>query len=147
MIPDEARIIKLFSIRNIFPIIKLKIYGFKFNPKDYEKPLFRMQLINKIYEYFPIIFSSIGIEAECEHVQLTPNYINNLCRLGIIEISESIIADHNLYEKLENHLDIQEFKRIFDEKEPEKTVIFERGMLGVTILGKQFCKSCSFDRN
>lgn len=149
MTPDEAMIVKLFATKNVFPLINIKIYDFKFNEQEYDKsPLLKMRLLDRSYRYLPINFSAIGIEAACEHNQLTPYYINNLCRLGLAEVPEGAsIADTNLYEILENQSDIQEFKQHLEEKEPNKTVTFQRGILGVTPLGKQFCTACAIERN
>jgi len=142
--PDEAKIIKLFREYSFFAVVTIRIYDFKYSDKVNDSPLYKLKLLKSDYIEAPIYLSLIGYDSKCEYSGLTPYYINNLCRLGLTEIIPGRqINDANLYEKLENHPDIQELKKYDEEQYPDKTVMFNRGLLQVTPFGKQFCISCT----
>lgn len=138
MTPDEARIVQLFSSRQSFPVISMILYD-KADPGGTRFPLF-------------VHFSLLGYEAECAHPELTPNYLDNLVRLGLAEINT--IYDYEseepgFYKPLLEH---PEFDRLsgphtsilFSDKEEDKTKRFEikKEVLRVTTLGRQFCAAC-----
>ena len=57
-------------------------------------------------------FSLLGVEAGCEHPHLTSNYLENLCRLALMEMPEGrSYADKSVYEPLENHPEVLALKK------------------------------------
>lgn len=86
MSPDEAKILQFFSVNGAQPLIDVKA---NIQPQGF----------HIMYRNFSLIGRKVG----CEHQQLVPNYIDNLCRLGILEIPPNryIITD-GLYEELES---------------------------------------------
>jgi hypothetical protein len=135
MSPDEARIMRLFAVRAMFPMIDVRLHR-----KDQEG-----------YEYLRRSFSSIGNQAGCSVPDLTPNYLDNLSRLGLIEspgahtsLSPSI-ATPNTYEPLEQ---ADEIKLIKQEAEAlGARVECGRTFVRVTDLGKQFCQACVVEKS
>ena len=122
--PDEAKILNFMPIKQDFkagePIIDI----------CYEK-----ENRDGIFIYFSNI-SVIGFEAGCEYPQNVPTYINNLCRLGIFEISNEELADTWRYEKIENSPFYMELKSQI------KNCIPRKRMFRLTDLGIAFCCVC-----
>lgn len=95
-----------------------------------------------------INFSLLGSQASLEFPDLTPTYIDNLCRLGLIEFFPHGMAytENHIYEALENTPQIQDMK--FEiERNPELRCVLVRKGLSVTELGKQFINSCVNPKN
>lgn len=87
-------------------------------------------------------FSQLGVIAQCEFPQMTPTYIDNLCRLGLAEIPAMYqYTGKGVYDPLENAPDIQLMKSQI-EQNPEFKFSFDRKGLRVTELGKQFGHIC-----
>jgi Abortive infection alpha len=128
--PDEARIMRLFAVRQSFPIIDLHIYRDE-KPNEYE-----VGLVN---------YSHIGNESGCEHLHLTQAYIDNLCRVRLLEIHNEAIATPDTYEPLEGDSDLDEVK-LNIEKSGRK-FRFKRKILWITIWGRQFSHACIVEKN
>jgi hypothetical protein len=95
--PDEARI---FTYLNQYP------------DKQPEKglPYFDIHIPARDgYDVIDRNISHLGTDAECEHAELTPSYIDNLCRLELLgKVTEgSYIADPKAYKRLEKDPDIK----------------------------------------
>jgi hypothetical protein len=126
MTSDEAKILKVF-IPNIYkPIIDVKL-KMKMGTKGEH---------NLLYNY-----SAIGQEAKCEHVDLVPNYIDNLCRLGLLTMpSGRHLVGDNSYDILIGTKEYQDFKT---GHETEHTTTVEiRKYIELTKLGAQFREAC-----
>lgn len=130
MSPDEARIMR-FLVRYIYyPVIDVK----STNTTDHS---FEVRMRHA---------SMLGIDAGCQHPELTTNYIDNLDRLGLIEVDAiSSIYPPDCYGPIEQHRDV---KRMVDEinKLENRRSEIERMRLGVTALGRQFIQSCVLDK-
>lgn len=129
--PDEARIIRLFYKlrRRDFPIISIhhrERYGGE-SAKSF-----------KIIKHH---FSLLGEEAGCEFSEPMPRYIDNLCRLRIVEIVEARIHDDSSYDALVGHPDIV---RLVEELNSDKNweARINKEILAVTEYGTQFCRAC-----
>lgn len=129
MSPDEARIMKFLATSEDQPLINVKAVL-----KDGGFQILRRHV------------SLIGVKANCEHAPLAAIYLDNLVRLGLIEIPTfSRITADEPYSEIEEH---PEFKSILDDsmKNPTYTIEVERILLFVTDLGKQFIRSCVIDK-
>jgi len=91
MAPDEAKIMRFFATRRPYPVVDLKII-FKEDAASFT--------LNRNV-------SLIGVDAGCEHVALAATYLDNLCRLGLIEVPFSHqIKDEKTYEPIETHSNV-----------------------------------------
>lgn len=129
--PDEAKIVRLLVNEKPFPLIDVR---WDFKNQTETKKGGKVALVN---------FSLLGIEAGCEYPDLTPTYINNLCRLGLCDIPPFITyTATQTYEPLENYPTVIEVKNTLEANE-ELRVSFNRKALMVTPMGKQFCDICA----
>lgn len=129
--PDEARIMRLFAVRQRFPMIDLHTY-YDEKPNEYA-----VALVN---------YSHIGKEAGCEHLHLTQAYVDNLCRVRLLEIQNGVsIAAPGIYEPLESDLELDDIK-LNVEKNGCKFQ-FNRKILEITIWGRQFNHACVVEKN
>lgn len=130
MSPDEARIIRLFATSKSFPLIDLKA-------KNISEGNYKLLLRN---------YSHIGREAACEHQDLVQSYLDNLCRLGLLEIPPGkTLADVAAYEVLESANELAALKEQID-ADGDHTIDFERKTVVTTMLGKQFCEACVIEK-
>ena len=128
--PDEAKIMKLYATENMQPLIDIKA--------NIQPTGFRILSRN---------FSFIGQKANCEHVELTPNYLNNLCRLGLLEIPhDCYIIAKDIYEELESDKQLDEIKQHIEATDG-LSIGFNRKEIGLTDLGSQFCLACVIDKS
>ena len=88
MTPDEAKLMRLFAQVKPFPVIDLVR---TFEAKEGSQCVLRH-------------FSLLGHEADCANPDQTPSYIDNLCRLGLIELpAYAWYANQGVYDVLERH--------------------------------------------
>lgn len=128
--PDEAKLLKLFSYHRPFPLLDVRRESIEAGKGG-----------NDVL----VSFSTLGEEAGCEHINLTPSYLDNLCRLGIIEIPTFYeYMSPNVYDHLENHPTILIVKEQIDKIQNQRCEIQRRG-LRVTQLGRQFISICVQD--
>jgi hypothetical protein len=131
MCPDEARIMKWLAVDEACPLVNIK----SVSNKD------RSYMVTHRY------VSLLGVDAGCEHVPLTPNYIDNLERLGLVQIdSMSILHDDEVYKRIEEFPQIKGIIEDLNKTEERKSEVQRIG-LQVTDLGKQFIRSCVIDKN
>jgi Abortive infection alpha len=124
--PDEGRIIKLFSEKHSVPLIDVhRLHLEKLNA-------FETILVN---------YSHLETDASCEHSQLVPSYIDNLCRLRLVEIvDDAHIAEPNTYELLENDSQMEAIKAT--SPNVSQHIRFKRKILQRTVFGQQFINAC-----
>jgi len=129
MTPDEADLMSFFARNTNFPLINV-----------------RAKLKNGIGGFDRLRhFSHLGIKAGCDYPELTPSYLDNLSRFGLIEIKDdTYYTDKNIYEPLEKDAVIIEIVEKIN-KEGDKTPEIIKGILDVTELGKQFIAACVLD--
>lgn len=131
MCPDEARIMRFLASNPYCPLVNIKSV---FN-KD--------QSFHIIHRHL----SLLGLDAKVEHPPLTSNYIDNLERLGLVQVENMTrIKEEAVYARIEEH---PEVKKIIDDlkKIEERRVEIEKIRLGVTDLGKQFIRACVTDKS
>ena len=133
--PDEARIMRLASTKAMFPVIEVRN-------------------VHTTTNHFSTIFhnfSSVGKEAGCDHPAMTPAYLNNLCRLGLLDLPGQgsfgmpTLTAPNTYEPLENDEEIIAQKKQVESVEGHQ-IQFRRGMVLVTSFGRQFCQACVIEK-
>jgi hypothetical protein len=135
MSPDEARIIQVLASTGVSPMVSVGTQYFRGLSEEF----------NHLDVEFLKNFSLLQYEANCSHPELFPSYLDNLNRLGLVQIKENYyLAGKNVYEHLENHPRIIES---LSELEPEPDSIrqvpaLRREALFLTNLGQQFCATC-----
>jgi len=130
MSSDEARIMRLFVTRSGYALIDV-------NAKEANRTGYEIALRN---------FSFIGREAGVCNPELTPNNLDNLCRLGLLEVPPFLtIADSPEYEMLEASEEIQKVKMQI-ESLTDKTFDVDKKCIRLTALGRQFCNVCVVDK-
>jgi hypothetical protein len=133
--PDEAKLVGLFVHDTALPLLKVR-WEYK-NPTP-EKTGGKDVLVN---------FSRLGEMAQCEFPQLTPTYVDNLCRLGLAEIPPMLhYTEKGVYDQLENAPEVQQ-QKLQIEQNPELTCVLEQKTLRVTELGKQFARICVLQKS
>lgn len=90
-------------------------------------------------------FSNIGAEAGCKYPELTPQYIDNLCRLGLLQIPAGrYLFGPNAYDVL---IKTKEYDRLKEDFDTELTALTEiKRYVELTELGIQFKEACVNDR-
>jgi len=128
--PDEAKLLKLFAERRAFPLLDVRRESTEAGKGG-----------NDVLKYF----STLGEEAGCENANLTPSYLDNLARLGLIEIPPFLeYTAPNVYDHLETHPAVVSVKQQI-EKVPNQKCEIERRGAQVTQLGRQFISICVID--
>lgn len=126
--PDEARLMKYFSTGDRLPVITLRV-------EFTDSPGGRDILVN---------FSIFAEEAGCENPHLTPSYLDNLARLGLIEIPDKFYTAPDAYEVLENHPSVVEAKEQINSVVGRRAEV-QKKLVDITQLGQQFIKACVTD--
>lgn len=129
MSPDEAKILKLFTVDQACPLIDVKAVK---------------------QEAFLILkrnFSFIGKHAGCKYQELVPNYLDNLVRLGLLElIPNRYILGEGIYEPLQESKELDLIKQKIEDIQ-DATLGFDKKKIELTDLGKQFCSACVIDKS
>ncbi|MHB2246696.1 DUF4393 domain-containing protein [Pseudomonas fitomaticsae] len=125
---DEAKLIRSFlDPDEAFPIVTVKA-------ADAEKSDGSWDIAVNV--------SLLGENACIDLPDFTPSYIDNLCRLGLIEIREDwAYTDATIYSELESSSKIAAYKTLI-EKEWGKFFSLERRAVHLTNLGRQFGDVC-----
>jgi len=120
--PDEAKLIRALQSQPDFPVIHVKQYM-----KD-----------QKTYNDIAINYSDLG-EKFCEIPDGIYSYLNNLCRLGIIDIDYGIYCT---YKGAYTELDLK-FRTTREEWEKSGgTIKILHGLMELTHLGRDFAEIC-----
>lgn len=122
--PDEARLLTVFTTNDNFPLIDI-------------------QAIDDSGGYITIYtnHSHIANIVEIVNKKLMPNYIDNLCRLGILNIPPDVFLNKDEpYKALENDKDFSIARDLIREMMNNK-VQFKRKILKLTNYGGLFVKS------
>jgi hypothetical protein len=134
--PDEAKLVKLFELKIPYPLIDVR-WEYKKPNREEGKYGGVSVLVN---------FSLLGYIAGCEFSQMTPTYIDNLCRLGLAEVQDSEYTAKGVYDAVEVFPEVQQEKAKIENNPELKAVIVRRG-LHITELGKQFVRVCVTPKN
>lgn len=91
-------------------------------------------------------YSNIGIEAGCIYPDLTPKYIDNLCRLGLLNIPAGRhLIGENTYDLLIKN---EYFTKLKEKYETENTQIIEfKKYIELTELGILFQEACIIEKS
>lgn len=128
--PDEGLILKVFASAQQFPVIDVKLK----NKKE------------KGYSILHRSVTTLGSVASCNHQQLTENYLDNLCRLGILEIPSGLhLTAKNAYDAIINDPTIQQLQAQFEGDE-HRSIDFDEKLIRVTGMGRQFINACVVDK-
>jgi hypothetical protein len=127
--PDEGRILYLFTGRQVFPLINVQL-----------------KIPSGGYHVLHRNVTTLGIQARCDHPELAPNYLDNLCRLGLLEVPTfRRINGDEAYATLLGDPGIVSLKNSFQgDKGP--SLQFDYGMVESTNLGQQFIRACVVDK-
>lgn len=129
--PDEAKILREIQKGPLYPLIHLQYV----RPDNKGE---REELSN---------FSDIGYKIGCEYPEWIAQYLNNMERLGLIQISKgSFLINKELYEPLKTHPFIVPYLnqgRII--LKGYSTYKFTERYYGISDFGKSFCKICIGD--
>lgn len=131
MTADEGLILRVF-IPNVYkPIMDIKLKIKKGDGGEHN-------LVSNL--------SNIGIEAGCKYPDLAPQYIDNLCRLGLLQMpSGRHLIGANAYDTLTKTKDYEDFKTKY---ESEHTTIREiKKYIELTDLGTLFREACIIDKS
>jgi hypothetical protein len=125
--PDEAKILIYMSKNYISPVVDIK--------RTMEDGGYQVIYSNQ---------SFIPENSGCSHTDLGPIYLDNLCRLRIMEIPPGVAVAPNLYEKLESWFDeFEESKEVL--ANGNKVFRVQRKIISLTEFGKQFISACIKD--
>lgn len=127
--PDEAKLVGLFVHDGALPLITVR------NEYRGSDPLraggFDL-LVN---------VSTLGQQTGCEHLELMPTYIDNLCRLGLAKVPDTYrYTIPGIYDPLEESM--KEVVQAVAASNPERHGVIVRKALIVSPLGKQFANIC-----
>lgn len=123
--PDEAKIVALLAQKTQLPVLNVR----EQEPSD---PSVRATVLRT--------FSLIGEEAGCQHPDLTPTYIDNVCRLGLAEIQHSAIRGSYAYQELQQQPKVMAV--VHDLAKQRRQAGMHPGTLSITSLGETFCFVC-----
>ena len=127
MTSDEARLMRLFQQNRPFPTISI-----------------RRELADGKHTGGVTInrnVSHLGSEAGCAFPAQTPVYLDNLSRLGLVEMPEMHYTGEGVYDALEKDPSVVGLKQAL-EVPNQWTVTFKRGGVWLTEFGKQFARVC-----
>ncbi len=128
---DEAKILKLFSHGNFHPHPLIDIQARKGGDMGGN-----LILLN---------FSTIGEEAKCDLPLSTPAYLDNLCRLGLLEIPAlTEMKRAGAYSSVEEHSFVKIVLKQIDDRPDREPKIF-RKCIRTTEFGNQFITTCIID--
>lgn len=128
--PDEGLILKVFASAQQFPVIDVKLK----NKKE------------RGYSILHRNVTRLGSVANCNHQQLVENYLDNLCRLGILEIPSGLhLTAKNAYDAIINDPTIKQLQKQFEGNE-HHTIDFDKKLIRVTGIGRQFINACVVDK-
>jgi hypothetical protein len=127
MTSDEAKIMTFMATRVDYPLINTKAVLKNDN--------------GFIYKLFHV--SLIGKDSGCEHPHFAPNYLDNLCRMKLLEIPQEmyLVGDH-LYDPIISHKQVQEDKKRWETNENIARYDIEKCKVTITGFGKQFARAC-----
>jgi hypothetical protein len=130
--PDEAKLIAYFLEDLPFPLVTLRSQHSNFELGGYD---------------VAVNVSLFGRNANLEFPHLTPTYIDNLTRLGLVSTPKDFhYIDKGLYKELEASSELESCKKNAIVKEGYVFKVYQHG-LKVTNLGEQFGKVCVKNRH
>lgn len=93
------------------------------------------------FRNFTVLGERVGVS---DYVRI-PNYLDNLCRLGLLEIPASYtLVGENIYKHLDEHPIVKAICESIDNEEGRKSELVHKTII-VTGLGRQFINACVVD--
>ena len=135
MSPDEAKIVRLIAKEEELPFLEVQV---AVGPG-----------LEAGYRSAHRSFSFIGQQAGCDYPELTPGYLDNLERLGLLEVPPRgmmarHLADAELYKSLEEAPEIGRLRKEAETK--DQSVHLTKSYCGLTNLGSQFVQACVLEK-
>lgn len=130
MSPDEAKIMRLFATEASVAVVAVQ----------------EIQNGTRSYRTVARNFSRVGVEAGCENPTLAPSYLDNLGRMGLIQLPPPgalggvVLADKSRYKPIEEDPSIADFKAQIESRGNELQL--SRSVVELTELGQMFCQAC-----
>jgi hypothetical protein len=129
MTPDEALVMQLLAASQTVPMITVGVGFNMLNPVT-------------VHSERLLHFSSVAEESGCAHPDLWSTYLNNLSRLGLVEVKEgALMGSEAAYEALVKHPTVTSLV-----SEIEAAGIgfatSRNEFIQLSALGQQFCKAC-----
>jgi len=132
--PDEARLLKVFATETSIPLVDVKALA----PVSNSDKGFIIALPN---------FSKLMSDGFLENPQMFSTYINNLCRLGLLQIPHGLeFSDSSFYNELENHALLDSLKEKIKASNRSE-IEFVRKVVEITSYGKQFLENVVVDKD
>lgn len=128
--PDEARIIVLLCEEGPQPIVAVRA----------------APLIGRGAQTVLENVSLVGEQAGCHRPELTPAYVDNLCRLGVTERHDEELVGNEDYEVLASRREVTEAEETIHEERNQRASV-DRGQLRLTRLGQLLCEVCLAGRS
>lgn len=141
MLPDEARVLRVFTFQRFIPLVTLRVYPHLAQIHHVDESRGTNVVLSN--------YSLIGTEAACDLPDRTPTYLNNLIRMGLLEIpsqekvTESALTPWDSYNKIYAS---GEFKQIVSQVEArwkQKPILIEKGVK-LTPLGTEFKRAVDY---
>lgn len=129
MSPDEAKIMQYLAQRPSQPLIEIRLAK-----NDYSFAVVHRQV------------SLLGFYSGCDYPELVATYIDNLKRLGLLDVPDGRYMKNNeAYKAIEEHPYVV---GLIDplKSSPDAKVKIERQKVEVTSLGRQFVNACVIDK-
>lgn len=129
---DEARIINHMLKVKVIPVIDIN----KIRPE------------NKGMVKINTLVSTIGVDAGCEHEELTESYLNNLERVGLLEIpKDTYITDPGVYHRILTALPVKAKIHTLNRAKDQSRAGVSKYFAKLTLFGRYFGNSCVISRN
>lgn len=129
---DEAKIMAFFKTEKSIPFIKVRAH-------ENESSIFGMNILSK--------YTCIGKKISCSDLKIVNSYLDNLNRLGLIEINDQRnYKDKNEYNDLKNDKYIKQIEDLIRQRENYNFPKIEEGIINLTDLGKLFTEICIGDQ-
>lgn len=89
------------------------------------------------------VFTDLPFLANCDNTDMVQPYFENLTRLKLINYDfNHTRSNKNVYDRLENHFEIQKLIQTLKDEDATTHTKFKRGVLTTTLFGDHFLKSC-----
>ena len=127
---DEAELLKVFIDKEVYPIVHVYV-SLKENSNGRTLLIANFSLLHEI--------------AKISRRDLLSSYLDNLCRLGIIEIPQDVyLTAENIYDDLETNDYWTEVKKITEER--GQKLEFDKAFVRLTSYGKNFVENVVKDK-
>lgn len=119
--PDEAKLLRILQTKKLFPVVHVKQYM-----KDKKS-------------YNDIVHNFSTLDTHCDCPERIYSYLNNLGRLGLINIDYSTYCTYDgAYDELDNRF--ADLKNEWESKGGELRIL--HGLIELTAFGRDFSKTC-----